>query len=153
MPSFVDDLNSFSQDIPTPIAPARPALNTLPGTYNGTPVNIDQFGGMTNASGQSVGVLPGSTTATTPAPTSTAPQTGVLGAINKAMNALDSFTGASNVDNPAGSKSVFGISLEDIVIILVGIILVAAGVFAFKQTQTVIETGTKIGKRISEVAA
>jgi hypothetical protein len=85
---------------------------------------------------------------------STAPQTGFLGALNKAMNALDSVTGASNVDNPAGNGTIpfLGISIHDITVILVGIILIAAGVFAFKQTQTVIEVGTKVGKKISEVA-
>lgn len=85
-------------------------------------------------------------------PSSTAPQTGILGALNKGMNALDSFTGAPNVDNPqGGQKSAFGVSLHDIVVIVVGIILLAAGVFSFKQAQTVIQTGTKYGKKAAEV--
>lgn len=42
---------------------------------------------------------------------------------------------------------------EDVVVVIVGIILVASGVFAFKQTQTVINLGAKVGKKIAEVSA
>lgn len=55
--------------------------------------------------------------------------------------------------NTSPSKTIFGISLEDVAVIIVGVILIAAGVFSFRSTQTVIETGTNIGKRIAEVAA
>jgi hypothetical protein len=41
---------------------------------------------------------------------------------------------------------------HDVVVVVVGIILIAAGVFAFKQTQTVIDTATRVGRRIGEVA-
>lgn len=50
-------------------------------------------------------------------------------------------------------KHVFGVALEDVVVIVVGVILIAAGVFSFKQTQTVIETGSRIGRKIAEVSA
>lgn len=41
---------------------------------------------------------------------------------------------------------------HDAVVIVVGIILIAAGVFAFKQTQNVVETATRVGRRVAEVA-
>lgn len=127
----------------------------------GASMTLDQFGEVYAPNqnyGKSLGSILGvpSSTPLSSIPsgtTSNAPQTGILGALNKGMNALDSFTGAPNADNPQGAqKSAFGVSLHDIVVIVVGIILIAAGVFSFKQTQTVIETGTRVGRRIAEVA-
>lgn len=143
--------------LPTPIAPARPISNTIPVSMGGVSGNLDQFGNILNAAGQQIGVVPNSVadvgTAGAPTPP-TAPQSGILGWLNKGMNALDSVTGAPNADNPSGGqKSVLGIHLQDLVVIIVGIILIAAGLFSFKQTQTIIQTGGKIGKRVAEVAS
>lgn len=128
----------------------------------GSNLTLDQFGSIYGKSptyGQSLGSILGvpSTTPLSQIPSgatgsSSSPQTGILGILNKGMNTLDSITGAPNADNPSGGqKSVLGIHLQDVVVIIVGIILIAAGLFSFKQTQTVIETGTKLGKKAAEV--
>jgi len=46
-----------------------------------------------------------------------------------------------------------GITLEDIVFVIVGLILIGAAVFSFKGTQTVIDTVTKTASKAAEVAA
>lgn len=142
--------------IPSPIATARPIPNIIPVSMNGVTGNLDQFGNILDAAGKQIGVVPNSVAdvGTTGTPVSTAPKSGIAGWLNKGMNALDSVTGAPNADNPTGGqKSVLGIHLQDVVVIIVGIILIAAGLFSFKQTQTIIQTGGKIGKRIAAIAA
>lgn len=42
---------------------------------------------------------------------------------------------------------------ENIIFIILGLILIAAGIFAFKTTQTVIQTASKISTKAAEVAA
>lgn len=65
----------------------------------------------------------------------------------------------ANVSNPSATtvSSLLGgfhlPSLEDTVFIVLGLILIAAGVFAFKSSQTIIETAGRFGARASEVAA
>lgn len=49
----------------------------------------------------------------------------------------------------AGSK----ISVQNIVVILIGIILIGAGLFSFKQTQNIITTGGNIVRRGAELAS
>lgn len=139
--------NLFASDIPTPVAPVR----TVSGVYNGQPVIIDGMGNMTSpTTGNLIAVAPGSqadigtsgtptpaTVATTP--TASTASSGITGLIAKVANAT--------------SSSIFGISLEDIVFILVGLILIAAGVFSFKSTGSVINVVTKGAKKAAEVAA
>jgi hypothetical protein len=50
----------------------------------------------------------------------------------------------------AGSQP---ISLENWAVIIVGLILIAAGLFSFRQTQSVINLGGRIAKRGTELAA
>jgi hypothetical protein len=52
-----------------------------------------------------------------------------------------------------GLSGTSGISLEDIVFVLLGLLLIAAGVFAFKSSQTIIQTAGKYASKASEVAA
>lgn len=164
--------------IPTPIAPARPlegGSSYTPATLaTGQAVLIDQYGNMTNQSGISLGSLPGvpSVTSTqnalsipnssnTPSDsgdpffTSSAATTSLSDALNSGLNAIDAVTGAANSSNPNGNQQIpfLGISFHDAVVVLIGIILVAAGVFAFKQTQTIINTGGKFVKKGAAVAA
>ena len=46
-----------------------------------------------------------------------------------------------------------GLSLEDIIFILVGLILVAAAVFSFKGAQTVVQTVSRTASKAAEAAA
>lgn len=53
-------------------------------------------------------------------------------------------------------KSFFGnltFTLEDFLFIFIGTLLIAAGIFAFKSTQTVIQTGGKLGVKAAELTA
>ena len=59
--------------------------------------------------------------------------------------------------NTFSSNSIFTalkkLTLEDYLFMLVGIILIAVGVLAFKTTQTVIQTGTNVARKGAESAA
>ena len=46
-----------------------------------------------------------------------------------------------------------GIDLEDTIFIVVGLILVAAAVFSFKGTQTVVQSVSRTASKAAEVAA
>jgi hypothetical protein len=74
----------------------------------------------------------------------------VLGAVNGTVNGVTStVSGATG----GSSKGITGHSLEDFVTIVVGLILIAAGVFSFKSAQTVVNTSIKVAKRGAEVAS
>lgn len=80
------------------------------------------------------------TASTTNTDTSTAiptTSTSILGGVMSAMNPLSGFKLPS---------------LENVIFLIVGIILIAAGLFAFKQTQNVIETGGRIAKNAALLA-
>lgn len=61
--------------------------------------------------------------------------------------------GAPSISQAAGTPTFFGHSLEDLTIIVVGMILIAAGLFAFKSTQTLITTVGRGARRGAEIAA
>lgn len=158
MSTFATDLAAL-QSIPTPVAPARPTLNTMPVNYNGQSVTLDQFGNMLNASGNSVGVIPGSVadvgtggTTTAPATTSTTTASSSDGVFAGILNSLANKAGLPMVTSASSASSFLSSHLEDAVVIIVGLILIAAGLFAFKTTQTVINTASKIGSKAVELA-
>ena len=64
-------------------------------------------------------------------------------------------SGTSNTASSVVSAMAGGIGglFTDYVVIILGLILIAAGVFAFKQTQTVIESAGKVAGKIAEVSA
>lgn len=71
--------------------------------------------------------------------------------LNTAMDYLDSLTGAPNLDNPAGGqKPAVGIGLNDVLFMLIGILLIAGGIFGFKQSATVV---TEFAKGVRDGAA
>lgn len=125
----------------------------------GSSLTLDQFGNI-YAPGQNYGSslaselhVPSNTPLSqipsglpgTPSNTNSPSPTGIIASINKGIDYLN-----ARADAKDASKTNW---LEDITIIVVGIILIAAGVFSFKQSQTVIQTGTKAVKKIAEVAA
>lgn len=61
----------------------------------------------------------------------------------------------NSVGEVAGNltKTILGIDLEDIIFIILGILLIAAGVFAFKQTQVVIQRGAALTRTAAEATA
>lgn len=143
--SFLD--NPF-EEIPTPVAPARPAVtagNIIPasGMWNGQPITgIDQGGNLYGTSGTIIGTSPGTS--------SIDPASGRAGSLG-----IDTSNPAQYAHSPTGGyapKAAAWIMshLEDFVFILIGLILIAAGVFSFRGTQTVIKTA---GKAAAEVAA
>jgi hypothetical protein len=73
---------------------------------------------------------------------------------------------ASNAVSPTVTSAIVGVSkylgnngsswlpsLEDTVIIIVGILLLAAGLFSFKTTQTIVTTAGRVAKRGGELLA
>lgn len=52
---------------------------------------------------------------------------------------------------PGNNSGLSTLNLARIVVLIVGIILIAAGLFAFKQTQTIIEGGTRAVKKGAEL--
>lgn len=96
-------------------------------------------------------------TATAPQAASSAaqPSTSSPGLIKSAVNSIASLASleqwASNLVTRNTSPNT-GITLEDIVFVIVGLILIGAGVFSFKGTQTVINTVTKTAAKAAEVA-
>lgn len=156
MGSFAADLASF-QDIPTPIAPARPA--PIPVTLgSGQTGFLDQSGNITDSSGNLITAIPGSTS-TTPSTTSTGATNSQGVSFNDILNGLQtntdpglSATSGAAVTSPS-NKGILGISEEDAIIVIIGILLIAAGIFAFKQTSTVINTVGRTARHISEATA
>ena len=118
-------------EIPTPIAPARPG-----GVIWGT-----------DASGNPVMITPGTATNTVTGqtiPTAAASSSSSGGVGQMAQKALGAIT-----------KAILpwsGIDLEDTIFIVVGLILVAAAVFSFKGTQTVVQTVSRTASKAAEIA-
>lgn len=63
---------------------------------------------------------------------------GVIGTAQKAFNSVKGFLTPSNV-----SKTLFGIDLEDGVFIVLGLLLIAAGIFAFDKTRDIVVGGAR----------
>ena len=63
-------------------------------------------------------------------------------------SALNPFSGASKV-----WSAITAHSLEDYVLIIVGIVLIAAGLFSFKQTQIVVDKVSGVAKKAAEIGA
>ena len=74
---------------------------------------------------------------------SSSPNTGVLSWIT---NPLGNLFGV-----PTASGNAF--TLSRVIILILGIILFGAGLFAFKQTQTIIQTGTNVVKKGASIGA
>lgn len=82
--------------------------------------------------------------------------TGVLsGAANAIANkfGLPNITGAGTGGVVAGIENWLTSHAEDFVVVIVGLILIAAGVFAFKESQTIISTVAKGTKGAAALAA
>lgn len=69
--------------------------------------------------------------------------------LNKAASAINSVTGSGSSSGGL-LKSILSIDLEDLIFIILGLLLLAAGIFSFRQTQTIIREG---GKAAATVAA
>jgi len=143
--------------IPTPIAPARPATTTgtitpSSGSWNGQAITgIDQGGNLYGTSGQIIGTVPSSSSS------AAAPSTSSAGSGRAASLGIDPSGNPYVATSPGGySNSVtqwIGAHVEDFVFIIIGILLIGAGVFAFKGTQTVVENAGRVAGKVAEVAA
>lgn len=97
---------------------------------------------------------------TTPASSSSSsPLSGWLGSNNPLSQFLSN--SGSNIQNllsgvtgsGSSSNSAPAISWSRVAAFTVGILLIGGGILMFRQTQTIIQTGIKHGRRIAEVAA
>lgn len=165
------DLYDGDQALTTPIAPARPITSpvgsTIPAITPMGPGLIDSVGNIWNEAGQYIGnAANGLENALNP-PTPAAAVGGIpnqpsgavgpqtkqsKGAIASAV-ALEEWAAGIVSRTSTGT----GLSLEDIVFILLGLLLVAAAVFSFKETRTAIsnvtDTVTKGAGKAAELAA
>lgn len=116
---------------------------------------VPPAGMMQNNAGQVVPISPAQTFASptstaTPTTNSTPQQLTYDDLKNIAINGGQ---GKSLLDK-AMEKAGFSLpSLEDTIFIIVGLILIGAGVFAFKQTQSVINIATGAAKGVGKIAA
>jgi hypothetical protein len=69
-----------------------------------------------------------------------------------AMDVGNAFGGLSDSTNNA-IATIFNHSLEDWIFIVLGLMLIAAGIFSFKQTQQLIQTSGQLAGKVAEVAA
>jgi hypothetical protein len=139
LPSL-DQLQSVSQ-VP---------FSQIPASDPASPFFVPPAGMMQNDAGQVVPV--GASTPSTPSSSDMSlsdfnPLTTIYTGLIKPVT--DSFSNTG--------KQILGIDLEDVIFIVLGLLLIAAGLFAFKGTQTIIQKGaniaSKVGKASAEVAA
>ena len=81
------------------------------------------------------------------APTYTPEASGVAaatGSVPADTSASGSATGSSGLSS--------AIYTSRLIILIIGVLLIAAGLFSFKATQTVIQTGARVGRRAAELA-
>ena len=134
------------------------ALGTLPALPSLGQNTVDAYGNIIAPNGMQVGVVPGSvadvgsggtlpTSSTTSAPASSS---------SSILNYLNPAYVGTKVANALGAN-VTNLSIEDYIFIVLGLIVIIAGVFGFDKTQTVIQSAgnTVAGavKKGAEVAA
>lgn len=131
--------------------PASPFYQPPPGYYQDNNGNLVSNGTPSHTFATPSGV------STSTASTGLGSDGSLLGGIQDARKSLlplvTSVAGVGvSVDNYL-SKKIFGIGLEDFIFIAIGIILISAGLFSFKQAQTVINTGARAVKGAASIAA
>lgn len=137
----------FSQEIPEPIAPARPVQSpvgmTIPiTTSTGLSGDLDSLGNIWNKAGQYIGnVKSQSTTAQSP-PVSPGPSSPPPTASTDYLKTLEKWAAGLVSDQTTGG----GLSLEDLILIVLGLMLIGAAVFTFRDTQNVVKTITKTAR-------
>jgi hypothetical protein len=170
------DLSELDQDIqiPDPIAPPRPVPSLgesgsvpapqgdlIPFTNaNGVSGVLDSQGNMWNSGGQYIGQLTGTPAPTTPAP---GPAATVSSPSSPAAAASSSGSGTSSgaigtlakwaAGLVTGTSSGSGFTLEDFVLIVLGLLLIAAAIFGFKGTQEAIQNVSRGATKAAETAA
>lgn len=117
----------------------------LPASDPNSPFFVPPVGTYQNNAGQ---IVPKNTPSSTFA-TPTIPAIPAIGS-----NTTPSSTPTINTaSTPSIWSRLSNFSVEDFVFIVLGLLLIAAGVFAFKTTQNIITTGAKYGSKVAEVAA
>lgn len=142
------DLSSFldnpyeaelDNDIPTPIAPARPGGVIYATDQNGNPIVITPTTATNTVTGQ---IIP-----TSPSPTARESSLGLGAGATPNVAAVPSLmTPGSYVSQ---ITTWIQAHLEDFVFILIGIVLLGGAVFSFKGTQTVIENAGKVAAKVA----
>jgi hypothetical protein len=155
----------FSQDIPEAIAPARPVTapigQTIPMTTStGVSGSMDSVGNIWSEAGQYLGnvaTIFDNTQTPSPVPAPTVPSTSTTAKTSGSSTSTSPGSGSALATLAkwaagivTGSK---GLDLEDMVFIVLGLMLVGAAVFSFKETQTVVQNVTKGASKAAELAA
>lgn len=156
-----------AQDIPQPLAPVRPIQSpvgsTVPFTTNtGLSASVDAAGNLWNEAGQYIGqmgvngpVLAGmptsGSTITTGGTSAPPPAAAPAAASGSSSSATTNYLAI--IEKWLANLVTGGVSLEDIIFVVIGLMLLAAGVFSFRGTQTVIKTAAKTAGHAAELAA
>jgi hypothetical protein len=170
------DLNSDQSDtgiqIPDPIAPARPTIapvgQTVPFTTStGITALMDSVGNIWNNAGQYIGKMtsqgpqlsgtPPLTVAGTAATSTTSSSSSTPGLASSLVTGVK---GLATLENWAAGlvtrtqTAGGGLSLEDLVLIVLGLILLGGAVatFAFKGSETVVQAASSGVNRVSKTA-
>jgi hypothetical protein len=134
------------------MATSLPTLPALPGIGGVAGENVDLQGyasQFASVAGTGINYSPvaatdsGAATTTTPVTQTSTPNTQAssIPLIGKVTGAVKSYIGIPNF------------TLEDTIFILLGLLLIAAGIFSFKESQTVVQTLGRAGKKAAEMSA
>lgn len=146
-----------------PPLPPLPGILS-PGTYNGVNVTVDS-GGVIRDANQNVVANMSSSGAVVPIGYGSAPvQTGynsnagsggILSSIQNQYAATKAKVLGSTQNSmfTTGTGILGGYTLEDAVFIVLGILLIAAGAFGFKQAQSIVTNVASGAKKVAEVSA
>lgn len=96
---------------------------------------------------------PALTTALGPGTTTVTPTATDQSMLDKVLSFLTTGGPSGSSTTPAAASKSGGLGLEDIIFIVLGLMLVAAGIFSFKSTQTVVETAGKMSAKAAELTA
>ena len=116
---------------------------SLPASNPGSPYYVPPAGMYQNNAGQ---VVPNSV------PNITFPTSPTLATVGTSPVTAASVIAASTPSTSIWT-SLKNFSLEDGVFIILGLILIIAGIFSFKATQDAVKSGVSAGSKIAEVAA
>lgn len=140
--------------------PSLPSLSSF--TQGAAQTTTDTLGNIFDAAGQHIGVVPGSIAdvgtvgnpnAKTSQSSSGVPKTNASPTrASDYLKALEEW--AANLVSRSDEPDTSGVTLEDIVFILLGVLLIAAALFSFRTTQTFVKEFSKsAAKAAMETAA
>lgn len=139
-------------------------FSSLPASNPASPFFVPPAGTYQNNAGQ---IVPNSTASSTFSTPSTSQASSPSTTSNYFQNVLSYLVGGTpnglstndsvGVSTPSiqvvGSNKTSSTTLQNIIFIVIGLILIVAGLFTFKTTQQVVDVAVKTSKRAAEIAA